>query len=239
MLKIDTLVCQDIDHLNEAVSGTELDNFQLSKGKFSGNISHIDLGKTFLDTGFYTQKILAKGSFSKDKITFASLLKEGDEQSIFRSKELKADGILCLSEESEMSFIGASNSKWSTFQVPREELEVLGFDIQTFSDMMINQSPIQAQNSSRDLHKLLTELSIFGNDETSFINKDAVYERVLSAYLTGFNDTKKLIRLDKNTSKSIACRVYDYINAHPNETITSYELCRVTQKSERTLQRSF
>ncbi len=78
MVQLDTFSCQNIDHLNEALSGTELENYQLSKGEFSGNISHIDLGKTILDTGTYSKEILAKGTFPKEKITFATILEAGD-----------------------------------------------------------------------------------------------------------------------------------------------------------------
>lgn len=239
MIHVNKFSCYDIDHLNEALTGTELENYQLSKGAFSGSISHIDLGKTILDTGTYSKKILAKGAFPQENITFAAILEAGDGKSLLRSKELKENTMLCLSENSEMSYIAAANSRWTTFQVTREELEIMGFEIKTLVDTTINQSSQQAQRTSKDIQNLLRELHTFTASELIHLNEAIIYDRVLAAYLRGFRENNKLIKLDRVTVKSVASEVYEYISSNPNCAITMHELCSVTGKSERTLQRSF
>ncbi len=138
-----------------------------------------------------------------------------------------------------MSYVAAANSRWSTFQVTREELEILNFDIKAFEDTTLKQSFDQAKNSSREIYSIINELHRLNQDELNLLNNDIVYDRVLSAYLKGFQQSECLVKLDKKISKNIAWQVYDYINSHPNDTVTMKEFCSITQRSERTIQRSF
>jgi len=235
MSGIISLQCHDVDELNISVKDANLEHYQTAEGKLLGEITQIELEKTTICTGNYNQQLIAKGTFAKEVITFASLMDAPEGKTIFRSKVIPNNSALCFSENSEMSYAMVPNSTWSTFTIPRSELELLGFDITTLADSYAGSviQPIE------QITTLLNDLKALTPQEFSHLDQDLVYEQFLSAYLEAFSHTDELMKMEKDTYKKVATQVYEYIKANSNRVIMIAELCRFTGRSERTLQRSF
>jgi len=227
--------CTDVDELNISVKDANLEHYQVAEGDLLGKLMQVDLEKTTVCTGNYNQKLIAKGTFAKDVITFASLMDADEGKTIFRSKVIPNNSALCLSENSEMSYAIVPDSTWSTFTIGRSELEHLGFDITRLADTYagaVNRPVLQ-------IRTLLNDLKSLTQEELSYLDKDHVYEQFLSAYLDSFSDTNILVKMEKDTYKKIATQLYEYIKAHSERVIMMRELCSITGRSERTLERSF
>jgi len=235
MSTIFSLECNDVDQLNISVKDANLEHYQVSKGDLVGKLTQIDLGETTICTGAYNQKLIAKGTFAKDVITFASLMDAEEGKTIFRSHVIPNNSTLCLSENSEMSYAIVPDSTWSTFTIERSELEHLGFDITRLADSYAG----SVHQPISQISTLLHDLKSLTPQELIYLDKTLVYEQFLSAYLDSFSHTDRVVKLEKDTYKKVASQVYEYIKTQSSTAIMMHELCTLTGRSERTLQRSF
>jgi len=235
MSGIISLECHDVDELNISVKDANLEHYQTVQGQMFGQLTQIELDKTTINTGTYNQNMIAKGTFAQEVITFASLIDATEGKTIFRSKEIPNNSALCFSEGSEMSYAITPNSTWSTFVIPRDELEALGFDIGTLADTFVG----SVDQPVSQITTLLNDLKTLSPEEFGYLDQDLVYEQFLSAYLDAFSHTDQLVKMDRDTYKQVATQVYEYIKSHSDTTIMMVDLCKMSGRSERTLQRSF
>jgi len=227
--------CTDVDELNISVKDANLEHYQVAEGDLLGKLMQVDLDKTTVCTGNYNQKLIAKGTFAKDVITFASLMDAEEGTTIFRSNVIPNNSTLCFSENSEMSYAIVPDSTWSTFTIGRDELEHLGFDITRLADSYAG----SVHQPISQIKTLLHDLKSLTPQELTYLDKTLVYEQFLSAYLDSFSDRDEVVKMERDTYKRVASQVYEYIKSKSSTLVTMHELCSITGRSERTLQRSF
>ena len=230
-----SLQCHDVDELNISVKDANLEHWQTVEGDLVGKITQIELEKTNISTGNYNQKLIAKGTFAKEVITFASLMDAEEGTTIFRSKVIPNNSALCFSENSEMSYAIVPNSTWSTFTIPRSELELLGFDIDRLADSYAG----SVDQPIAQIATLLNNLKTLTPEEFGHLDQNQLYEQFLSAYLDAFSHTDQVVKMERDSYQKVAAQVYDYIKSHNGGVIMMADLCKLTDRSERTLQRSF
>jgi len=241
MVNIKSIRYRDIIQFRKipSLECTNLSSYQMSKGLFSGTLKSINLGKSSIGIGESHSKILSKGILPKDKITFITILKVVDNMSVLKAHKITKNMLFCLDEHSEISSVFTPGILWVSFQIPRKELELLGFDFKKYSNTFINATNKHARIASKKIHHLINHLYHLSQEELLYLSPKEIHKNILSIHLDAFNHTKKLNKVDKESYRIIATKTYDYILAHSNYTITMHDLSKAIKTSERTLQRAF
>ena len=237
-MEIESLYCNDVDLLNTAVKGTELEHHQLQRGIFDGTITRIGLGESVIDIGSYKSAVLCNGAFPKDMITFGAITENGS-VCRFKSRELPSTIIACLKESSEFTFNIAANSTWTGFQVKREVLEDMDLDPESIVETIQIHPEGKKTQAVINIHRLLSELKNLNETEQMLLNKQIVFDRILSYYIDAYSHMEEFVFFTKKQADFVAQKAYDFVISNSFEAPSTQDICRAAGVSARTLQRSF
>lgn len=124
------------EQLRDAVRGSDIEHIQLSGGPFSGHLQQWRFGDSVLDSGIYSQDLLATGTFPADRITLGYIL-SGGEAGYFNGMRLAAHDIIVIGEGGAMKpYRLPANTQWIAFQTRRDFLEREGIPVPAPSRVM-------------------------------------------------------------------------------------------------------
>jgi AraC family ethanolamine operon transcriptional activator len=126
LLKALNLRVFDPDALSEAVSSSEFEHLQLEPGRFTGDLKHLNLGRLAVDSGHYTRKVIARGSFPADRVIVGCVL-DCREEGIINGYRFGRQDVVVFPEGSELDYVMPADTVWCSVQFPRSILERAGF----------------------------------------------------------------------------------------------------------------
>ncbi len=111
------------EQLRESVRGSDFEHVQLSDGPFHGHLQQWRFGDSVLDSGIYSQDLLATGTFPADRITLGYIM-PGGEAGYFNGVRLAAHDIIVIGEGGAMEpYRLPAGTQWIAFQTRRDLLE--------------------------------------------------------------------------------------------------------------------
>lgn len=237
-MKILSLHCDDVDFLNNAVRDADLEHHPLQRGPFDGTIKRIDIGESVIDVGSYKSSVLCDGGYPEETITFCAILENGS-VCRFKSHELPSTAIACMKESSEFTFNVGTNTTWTGFQVKRELLESIDLNPDIITETIQIHTAGQTTQSIVNIRTLLAELEKLDSEEQSLLNRQIVFDKMLSCYIDAYTPPENLISFIEQRSDIVAQKAYDFVVSHTYEAPSTQEICLAAGVSIRTLQRNF
>jgi AraC family ethanolamine operon transcriptional activator len=117
------------EQLSESVRGSNFEHVQLSGGPFRGHLQQWRFSDSVLDSGIYSQDLLATGTFPADRITLGYIL-SGGEAGYFNGMRLAANDIIVIGESGAMEpYRLPADTQWIAFQTRRDFLEREGIPV--------------------------------------------------------------------------------------------------------------
>ncbi len=105
-----------------------LEHVQLEQGRFGGQIVHSVSSQCRTDWGQYNLALLAKGDLSREWLSVGIFL-QGQGSWHVQGKALRNGDLVVYAQGSEMCISLPPQAQWMGVQIPRQRLEVLGFQM--------------------------------------------------------------------------------------------------------------
>ncbi len=228
----------DSDALSEVVKGASFELYQLDKGAFRSDLLSLHLDKGILDKGYYNRSILTKGIFSEQHMTFG-FVHTADKEGHVNGESISPHDILLADSDAPLDYVLAPNSHWSTFQFKKEDLPVIEHDILEKSSRLYHLDPKDKQHFSSQLNALFSYLETLNTTESIYLNTEILYNHLLTLYSAAINKANNTTPLTVSKSALLANKIYTYLQENAEEPVQMIHLCRLIQKSERTVERIF
>lgn len=231
--------------MDETVSGGMLDHTQLAKGRFVASLLRADLGESHLDSGSYNLPLLASGEMPRDRVTLGFILRSGD-TGVLNGAEVRDATPVILSEQAELNYRLAPDTRWLGFQIERSVLEATGVSLPPKDTWL----PAAGAETIEELQKgLSTALSLLGQIEQHSddilnpgILATSLQEGILSLFCGVMqSDTPGppiSVPIGKNL-KNLVHTASEYMEAQMTQPIRIAPLCLATGVAWKTLQRAF
>lgn len=233
-----TLTCFDSEQLSNVVKGADFELHQLDKGSFRADLLSISLGNGILDRGCYSRSVLTQGLFPQEYITCGFVHHAQKEGRLNGSSMQKYDMVLS-DKGGVLDYHLAPNTLWSSFQFKPEDLQKTGITLGKNFSNIYRLDPQMQQTLSFGLSEAFRLLEKTHEDHVSFINKEMLYNHILSLYAHAFDQADETIHLKQDQSAFYAKEILYYIHTHANEPIQMIDLTALIGKGERTVERLF
>jgi len=237
-MKIESLRCNDVDLLNIAIRDANLEHHPLEKGLFDGAITRIDIGESVIDMGSYHSHLLCNGAYPDEMITFGAII-ENASVCRFKSQKIPSTAIACMEESSEFAFNIAPDTTWTSFQVKRELLERIGLNPSIITETIQIHPDKNTTQPIINIRNLLSELKKLDDSQKKALNRQLVFDKMLSCYTDAYTQAENTILPIGRKSDSLAHRAYDFIVSHNYSAPSMESICLAVDTNIRTLQRSF
>ena len=117
------------EQLRKSVRGSDFEHVQLTRGPFRGHLQQLRFGDSLLDSGIYSQDLLATGTFPADRITLGYILSAGA-AGCFNGMRLAAHDIIVIGESGAMEpYRLPADTQWIALQTRRDFLEREGIPV--------------------------------------------------------------------------------------------------------------
>jgi len=112
-----SLILQDAEQLNHAVSGSSLEVSQFRKGIFTSELSHFVAGPVCFDHGKIASSVRVRGELAPDEHTLSFFKQEQGCQ--WNGRPVPVDTVAFFEPGGELDGITADNFEWVTMTVPQ------------------------------------------------------------------------------------------------------------------------
>lgn len=229
--------------MEDAVDSGHLEHVQLAPGRFQAQVVRARLGDRCFDWGNYNLPLYARGAMPHDRVTLGLVLSPHAD-GILNGTGLARPALAVYTEGTELDYRLAAETRWSGFQVTRQDLERLGVNCPRTHSGPVRCDPAHADMLAFSLtQKLDCLVGIVGTAATGSNTRllvQSVFEGMLAAYATA------LPSVDHHTAppapathQSLVRRAREYLESRLAEPVRIFELCAETGVSFKTLERAF
>ena len=234
-----SLTCFDPKEMDSALDGMEINNRQLGRGRFSGELFRAVFGSVVLDTGDYNDiPISVEGSIGNRILI---ILEPTNTRSIrLNGEQLKESSVGVYRENRELfARIGEYHHSWLTFQIEHKDLERAGCVSLPENFALID---IGSPTKSYLVTELLQLTSTLRNKKQPVIDcldPKMTKDHLASLFAVALSSGNKNEKLNNEDCLRTTHLLEEYMETHLDERITMMDLCILSGKSERTLRRFF
>ncbi|MCP3852147.1 MAG: AraC family transcriptional regulator [Gammaproteobacteria bacterium] len=224
----------NMEHLREAVKGSDFENLQISNGAFTGQYQQFSLSKSVICSGSYSQSLLVDGSLPADMITIGFIL-DSIEPGSFQGHTLEKGDLIILSEHAEMHYKIPAHTRWATFNISRTILEDYGINLPINQNITIRSMTREFNMLTSIMRQLLFEKQNLDSEtiEETFIDN-------LSQIIINDNKShskKRYIPLSKKAQ--ILKQTQSYLNDHLHSAVEVNQMISEFDCSHRTINYAF
>jgi AraC family ethanolamine operon transcriptional activator len=220
----------DSEFLKSVVSDSDTRHQQVTAGKFEGKLKRIILPDITIDHGEYNLKLIAQGAFSPNTVTFM-IIHRMDEMGKVCGADLIGGSLIVLPLHADAEFTIPQHTIWTAINVPKKHLEKYGFEVTKTELFTLDKKTFTLFNQTYlQIEKQLSE---------GIESPDVLQDMILSHFIGTIESLENRLELGYSDGYMMALNVRDYIIEHIVEPLQMYKLCQLTNKSVRTIERTF
>jgi len=227
---VNTMTFFDSQHLQEALKDSYFQHRQVTAGNFKGTLRRIELPDIVIDSGSYNLKLLAEGELSDQTVALIIVhrMKEGG---ILCGEELSIGDLILLPVGSEMDLVMPEGTTWSCINVPQTHLKRYGVTI--LKSEIFHLNSVNFSHLSQRYERILEYLT------KNIFTEETLQDMIISLLLNTIEENKNRIEFRYKDNYLVALNIKDYLMEHSESTVQMYQLCELTGKSVRTIERIF
>jgi len=227
---VNTMTFFDSQHLQEVLKDSYFLHRQVTTGNFKGTLRRIELPDIVIDSGIYNLKLLAEGVLSDQTVAMIIVhhMKEGG---IICGEETGTGDLIFLPPGSEMDLVMPKGTTWSCINVPQAHLKRYG--------VTINKSEIFHLDTTVFAHFSQSYESILNHITKNIFTEETLQDMIITLFLHTIEENRNHIEFRYKDSYLIALNIKDYLMEHNESRVQMYQLCELTGKSVRTIERIF
>ena len=220
----------DSEFLKSVVSDSDTRHRQVSAGKFEGKLKRVVLPDIVIDHGEYNLKLIAQGALSPHTVTLMIIHHVGEIGKVC-GQDIQGGDLIMMPLHADAEFTIPSNTVWTAINVSEEHLAKYGFKVKTSQLFHLNKKDFDTFNQTyMALEKKLSE----GQE-----SQEVLQDTILSHFIQTIERLDNKIELCYADAPIMAFNIRDYIIEHIEEPLQIYQLCQLTNKSIRTIERTF
>jgi AraC family ethanolamine operon transcriptional activator len=227
---VTTMTFFDSQHLQEVLKDAHFIHRQVSTGNFKGTIRRIELQDIVIDSGSYSLKLLAEGELSDETVAMI-IVHRMQAGGILCGEELNIGDLLLLPPRTEMDLVMPKGTTWSCINVPVTQLKRYG--------VTVNKSEIFHLNTTVFAHFSQNYESILKHITKNIFTEETLQDMIITLFLHTIEENRNHIEFQYKDNYLVALNIKDYLMEHSESTVQMYELCELTGKSVRTIERIF
>ena len=220
----------DSEFLKSVVSDSDTRHQQVTAGRFEGKIKRIILPDIIIDHGEYNLKLIAQGAFSPNTVTLM-IIHHMDEIGKVCGSDLIGGSLIVLPVHADAEFTIPQHTSWSAINVPKAHLAKYGLKIDTMQLYTLDQKSFHQFNQM--YLRLEDQLS------EGIESPEVLQDMILSHFIQAIESLEDRLELRYSDGYLMALNVRDHIIEHIVEPLQMYRLCQLTNKSVRTIERTF
>jgi len=220
----------DSEFLKSVVNDSDTRHQQVSVGQFEGKLKRIILPDIVIDHGEYNLKLIAQGAFSPNTVTFMIVHHMGEIGKVCGA-DLIGGSLIVLPVHADAEFTIPQNTIWTAINVPKKHLEKYGLEVKATQLFTLDKKNFTHFNQIY----LQIEKQLSKGTESQEILQDMI----LSHFIEAIEDLENKLELRYSDRYMIALNIRDYIIENIVEPLQMYKLCQLTNKSVRTIERTF
>ena len=220
----------DSEFLKSVVSDSDARHQQVTAGKFEGKLKRIILPDIIIDHGEYNLKLIAEGAFSPNTVTFM-IVHQMDEIGKVCGADLIGGSLIVLPLHADAEFTIPQHTIWTAINVPKKHLAKYGLEVNTTQLFTLDKKTFAQFNQTYlEIEKQLSE---------GIESQEVLQDMILSHFIGAIESLENRLELAYSDGYLMALNVRDYIVEHIVEPVQMYKLCQLTNKSVRTIERTF
>jgi len=224
----------NMEHLREAVKGSDFENLQISKGAFTGQYQQFSLSKSVICSGSYSQTLMVDGTLPADMLTIGIIL-DGIEPGSFQGHSLEKGDLIILSEHAEMHYKIPAHTRWATFNISRTILEEQGMNL-PFNQNITIRSMTREYNM---LTSIMRQLLFDSQKLDSEIIEDRFIDNLSQIIINDNKSHSKKRRIPLSKKAKILKQTQSYLNDHRHSAIKVSQMINEFDYSHRTINYAF
>ncbi len=238
-IEVQTVHVDDIDAFGEQIGMTDTQSVQLmqtERGRFRGSLTSFPLNRGILAIGTGTREYVSEGAFAPDTITLGVIL-EAPGPSLLNGMPAATGNFAIVEGGAGYIHHHAPHTSWLLLQIPREDLEALGVDRVPDKYCCFLRQRSSCFSLVRLVHSIATGIDRREARQPVIFNSERVYKDIISQMAYLLTERPIPMSLSRHDYLETAGMVTDFLQASRYEAIHVTDLCRMTGKSERTLER--
>lgn len=220
----------DSEFLKSVISDSDTRHEQISAGKFEGKIKRTILPDIVIDHGEYNLKLMAQGAFSPNTVTLM-IIHRMDELGKLCGKDLQGGDLIVLPILADAEFTIPKYTSWTAINISEAHLEKYGFKVKTAQLFHLDKKYFDQFNQ--------TYLGLENQLSEGKERQEVLQDMILSHFIQTIESLDNKLELCYSDGYLMALNVRDYIIEHIEEPLQMYQLCQLTNKSIRTIERTF
>ena len=220
----------DSDFLKSVVSDSDTRHRQISTGQFEGKLKRILLPDIIIDHGEYNLKLIAEGVFSPNTVTLM-IIHRMDNIGKICGEDLQGGNLIIVPTGADAEFTIPENTSWTAINISEAHLAKYGLKVRTSQLFHLKKERFDKFNQTYMV--LESELSK-GRE-----SQEVLQDMILSHFIQTIESFDNTIELGYSDGYLMALNLRDYIIEHIEEPLQMYQLCQLTNKSVRTIERIF
>ncbi len=226
--------CFNMEHLREAVKGSDFENLQISKGAFTGQYHQFILSKSVICSGRYSQTLLVDGNLPADMLTIGLIL-DSIEPGLFQGHSLEKGDLIILSEHAEMHYKIPAHTRWATFNISRSILEAYGISLPINQNITIRSMTHEFNMLTSIMRQLLSD----NQNLDSEIIEDRFIDNLSQIIINDKKSHSKKRYLPLSNKAKILKQTQSYLNDHLHSAVAVNQMISEFDCSHRTINYAF
>jgi len=220
----------DSEFLKSVVSDSDTRHQQVTAGNFEGKIKRVILPDIVIDHGEYNLKLIAQGAFSPNTVTLM-IIHHTDEIGKVCGADLQGGNLIILPIHADAEFTIPKHASWTAINVSEIHLAKYGLKVDTMQLFTLDEKKFNQFNQM--YLKIENQLSE-GKE-----SQEVLQDMILSHFIHTIESLDNKLELRYSDGYLMALNIRDYIVEHIEEPVQMYKLCQLTNKSVRTIERTF
>ena len=220
----------DSEFLKDVVNDSDTRHQQITAGQFEGKLKRIILPDIIIDHGEYNLKLMAQGAFSPNTVTLM-IVHHMDEIGKICGGDLLAGSLIVLPIHADAEFTIPQNTSWTAINVPKKHLAKYRLNV--------NQTQLFTLDKKTFTYFNQTYLQIESQLSKGIESQEVLQDMILAHFIQAIESLENRLDLHYSEGYLMALNVRDYIIDNIVEPLKMYKLCQLTNKSVRTIERTF
>lgn len=220
----------DSEFLKSVVSDSDTQHKQVSAGKFEGKIKRIILPDIVIDHGEYNLKLIAKGALSPHTVTLM-IIHHVDEIGKVCGNDIEGGDLIVLPIHADAEFTIPKNTIWTAINVSEAHLLKYGLKVTTIQLFHLDKKDFYRFNQ--------TYMALENQFSQGLESQEVLQDTILSHFIQTIEGLDNKIESQYSAGNLMALKVRDYIIEHIEEPLQMFQLCQLTNKGIRTIERTF
>lgn len=225
-----------IEDLREYVKGSDMRASQIDRGDLNVNLFQVKIGKGILNSSNIDMSILSEGSFAPGVATLGMIL-DCRMPNTYNGLDVIAGDFGLFGSKYESIHLLTPNTRWVTIQIQLSDIEALCADLTKNLNTIYQQHDAVYLSFFSNIRSVVDNVLYCDEEVLSNLDGDMVYNYVVTEIAYMMSKNQKGVNPSLDNYLRTGLLISEYLHAYNTEAIQVADLCHITCKSIRTLER--